>query len=84
MAQSPIDRLKDAVTTAIEAAQEIGEGNVTSLTVDYQASGEYPFRAFIPDEPVPFADVAYASDRKRDSGAAASPPKPDTRQAGVK
>jgi hypothetical protein len=84
MAESAIDRLRSAVTTAIEAAQEIGEGNVTSLTVDHQASGEYPFRLFIPDEPVPFADVAYASDHKRAVGGASSPPERTSRQASVK
>jgi hypothetical protein len=81
LATSAEDRLRVALAIAVGAAQELGEGTVTSITVDLQESGERPYRVHILEEVVPYAGLT-SLDRGRDLGAT-SPGRSDEPQPEV-
>lgn len=54
-----MDAVAVHLARAIEAAKEAGIGTVRSIAVDYQASGEYPFRITVADEDLPVVGLAY-------------------------
>lgn len=49
--------LESALEAAVNAANELGEGAVTSITVDVQASGEYPYRVSTIDAEMPVVGI---------------------------
>lgn len=58
MAKSNEQKLEDAVRGAAEAAIDASGGTVRSLVIDFQASGELPYRIVTPDEQYPLVGMA--------------------------
>jgi hypothetical protein len=75
------DQLRTALAEAVIAATNLGEGTVTSITVDIQPSGELPYRLQILEDVVPYAGIT-SLDLVRASGAT-SPARSDKLQPGA-
>jgi len=58
VAKSKQKQLDDAVAAVAEATRDLTEGAATRITVDFQASGEAPYRIDTPDEQVPLVGLA--------------------------
>lgn len=67
MAKSNEQQFEEAAIQLARLAYTLTEGKVQSVSVDFQASGEYPWRIVVPDEGLPLAGLA--TDQ--------SPPDPD-------
>jgi hypothetical protein len=68
MAKSTEERLEDSVRSCGEVASELTDGQVTRLTIDFQASGELPFRLEIPNETLPLVGMARQQSPRDDTG----------------
>jgi hypothetical protein len=60
MAKSTEERLDEAVVRAIELAREACGGRLVSMSMDFQPSGEYPYRMVTTDETLPLSGLARA------------------------
>jgi hypothetical protein len=81
-----VSNLEEALAAAIVFAQKQVEGTVTSIAVDAQASGEYPYRVHIAEEDLPYPGVAIgdndALDRAGNRGGVAGVRSPEGSEHG--
>jgi hypothetical protein len=61
---TPDEHLKACVLALVNAVDDCGIANPQSITIDFQASAEQPYRIVVPDEPLPIIGLA-AFDRPR-------------------
>lgn len=58
MAKSDEERLEDAVARVGQLTRDIVGPEASRLTIDFQASGELPFRIEVPEETYPVVGLA--------------------------
>lgn len=57
MAKSNEDRLDEAVVAVVEAAGAITDGTLTTITIGFQASGQYPYQVEVLELQYPLVGV---------------------------
>lgn len=70
---TPIERLESLLADVADVATDLDEGPVTGLSIDFQASGEHPYRLHLPDDPLPIPGVVRIPSQPGSSGASTAP-----------
>lgn len=60
--------MNHAIKRLAEVTREISDGQASSITIDFQASGEFPYRIVIPEEQYPVVGLARADEPTDQSG----------------
>lgn len=58
MPKSTEEHLDEAVVAAAKHARAASGGRATGMQIDFQVSGELPYRLFVPDETHPLIGLA--------------------------
>lgn len=68
MEQGDEKRMNKVVNRLAAVTRDITDGQAASITVDFQASGEFPYRIVIPEEQYPVVGLARADEPTDQSG----------------
>jgi hypothetical protein len=73
MPKSDEQRLEEAVARLGMLTRDIAGSGATRLTIDFQESGELPFRIDVPDETYPVIGLAKVDPSTEDTASTSSP-----------